>query len=666
MPVYETLFKPHRLTLDDGRGPLSAGLSPRVFFSAPASDKSNFDLVTFTSPGYLMGGTYLWQRAGTLRHPETGSPIPYFREGISLPFKSMFPYQGHPGLGIDYSPGRFMIYQREGTDAPTFQENEELSERFGIGLFEQQVGSIPSCKLEIRDFIGDGLPDVILGENNWEDYWPRAEINGKLVPTHWGDPNYKPFDIRGRWRGGRLHGRVFFLQNLGENPENLTSYKFAAPRALDWIDQYGFCTPVFGDFTGDGLVDIIAGNFLHDITFYKGLGSRKDGIPQFAKGIPILDQDGLTKKMRGVINFIVGVDLTRHGRVDLVIGSENGYITLLENLGESSPNGSPAFAQDYILLQEHPPLKADVLAVPTLTKSRTGSQQVVVGTAGGFFYLFEGIDRPKFVRILDEIPRILPPDPARGSIQGPSEIGWGYVAPTLFDWDGSGHPDLIFSDINGNHQVCLSYAKNRKIGGRGAILPPPSFDAPVKLTLDPSDQPLQTVWRARPALFRDTKGVVHYICLDENAKLAHYVKSGPWSLSKRELIHTTAGQEITFTDKYGGTQGRVRMQLFDWDQRDILDLLVGLPGSHNFRQIRGNEKASHFPYATNAILRNRGTWDRLIFDVPEYLTYKETGSPLSFGHHCCTPTAFEQDEKVKLLVGAEDGQIYLFQREEFN
>ncbi len=137
MPANETQFKPHRLPLDEDRGPLSAGLSPRVFRSPPASDIGKFDLVTFTSPGYLMGEANFWQRAGTLRPPETGSPVPYFREGTPLPFKSTFPYRGFPGLGVDYSPVRFVIYHREGTDNPTFTEHEELSENFGIGLFKQ-------------------------------------------------------------------------------------------------------------------------------------------------------------------------------------------------------------------------------------------------------------------------------------------------------------------------------------------------------------------------------------------------------------------------------------------------------------------------------------------------------------------------------------------------
>jgi len=166
--TYESTLKSRRLVLEVERGSLSAGLSPRVFFSAHAPTEKKLDLVTFTSSRYLMGGAYLWQWAGTTSHPETGSPVPYFREGVSLPFDSMYPIQGHPELGVNYSPGRFVIYQRSGTDHPTFREYEELSEKFGIGLLESQVGSIHSCKLEIRDFIGDGLPDVIIGENNWE------------------------------------------------------------------------------------------------------------------------------------------------------------------------------------------------------------------------------------------------------------------------------------------------------------------------------------------------------------------------------------------------------------------------------------------------------------------------------------------------------------------
>jgi len=179
MPTYETLFKPHRLTLDYPRPQLSAGLSPRVFFSTPALNERKYDLVTFTSPEYLMGGAYLWQQLGMERHPETGSPVPYFREGVPLPFDTMFPYEGHPELGVNYSAGRFVIYRREWMDHPTFQEHEELSKKFGFGFIKHQGGTISSCKLEIRDFIGNGLPDVIIGENNWDGNYRKSGKKGK-------------------------------------------------------------------------------------------------------------------------------------------------------------------------------------------------------------------------------------------------------------------------------------------------------------------------------------------------------------------------------------------------------------------------------------------------------------------------------------------------------
>nr|MDO8115420.1 hypothetical protein [Candidatus Sigynarchaeota archaeon] len=358
---YESFFKPRRLGLARPMFNLSAGLSPRIFMSAMNKEEP-WDLVTTTAQHYLMGGTYFWKHAGTMKSKITGSRIPYFKEGLKISMDTSYPVHDNLALSVHFTIKAFFISERQG--ALEFVENESLSQRYGLGLLDAGIGSIDACKIEIRDVTGDGLPDIILGENNWHDYHPSVIKGTTRKITHWNDSDYIPHDEHGKWRGGRLHGRVFVMVNLGENPADPETYKFAAPRPIENVDQYGFCTPVFGDFTANAREDMICGDFLNNLTYFKRIWTKPGDFPRFEKGIPLLAANKQPRKMHGVINYLIGSNITRGDRIDLLVGSENGYITLLENLGEQSDNGTPFFADDLWIQQENAPLKADVLAVP--------------------------------------------------------------------------------------------------------------------------------------------------------------------------------------------------------------------------------------------------------------------------------------------------------------
>jgi hypothetical protein len=627
---------------------LSAGLSPRVFLSA-SSPGDPWDLVTSTRTGYLMGGTYFWARAGTIEREETGSRIPFFKKGKKIGIDCPYPVQGHLEQSIHFSPVSFFIMERaRGID---FVENEALSMKFGSSLLDSGINMASACKIEIRDVNGDGLPDIVVGENDWSEYHPRW--NDKA--THWGDKDYRPFDDAGAWRGGRLNGRVKVSINLGEDAVDPTMFKFTPPEAIDGVNQYGFCTPVFGDFSDRGQEDMICGDFLNNLTYFKRIDQDPGTFPRFEAGVPVLDSTSNPRKMHGVINYFIGADIAGHGRVDLLVGSENGYVTLLENLGEQSSNGAPMFAADYILQQEEAPLKADVLAVPAVGPLRNGHLDMVIGTAAGLFYRVNDVLTPSIDGIIVEIPRIVPPDPAKGSIQGPSEIAWGYVTPVLFDWNGDGLLDIVFSDINGEHQVSLNEGTADQ----------PRFTLPKKLLDSQTGEPLNTAWRARPALHRRPSGVIDYYCLDEDSYLCRYETASENILEKKERVECTNGGNLRFTSLHGGSAGRDRFQLFDWDGTGTLDILVSLPRTHDFSLIAGCEHATTCGGATVALLKNRGTDDHLVLGPPAYLIHEELNAPLNFGHHECAAEAFRSGDQTYLLVGGEDGQLYLFKREEF-
>jgi hypothetical protein len=649
--IYENFYKPRRLRLAESVGHLSAGLQARVFLAEWKSPENHTfkDLITFTAKHYLMGGAYYWVQKGTWKHPYSGSKIPLYGEPIPMAIDNIYPVDGDFNLGVGMGNNFFSVYRR--TSRFEYTADEQLSEKYGIGLFDRNFARHPRiAKIELIKNQQTHLYDVVIGTNDWSDYQPTNPQNGKQVG--WGDKNFLPFDDQGNWRGGPLHGKIYYYQNLGEDPEDPDSFRFADEVQIPGIDQYGQNSPVFADFSQHAVTDIICGDFLDNLTFFKGKPNTSiKGTPlnEFEPGTPILDLDLKPIKSYGVINYLIGCNFTGKGRTDLLVGSENGYITLLENTGRLSPEGVPLFERPIYLLQENPPLKADVLAVPAVSHSSNNAINIVTGTARGYFDFFSPVKdfQGRMHWHFPRIPQILPLDLKKGSIQGPSEIGWGYTCPTLFDWNDIGVKDLIFSDINGEHQVCLNEGTDDR----------PDFAPPKKLLDNKTGLPLTTVWRVRPTLIKN-EGKIYYYCLDENAVLAQYERVGDYALEKRKNTQTIHGDDITFTMRYGGGQGRDKFQLFDWDQRGICDLLVGLPGGHNFRQLKGNEHYNHFPHATVVLFKNRGDNLNPIFDLPVYLTHKLFQEPLAFGQHSCSPEAFILENKVYLLVGCEDGHIY--------
>ncbi|MHA1339985.1 MAG: hypothetical protein ACTSRZ_18975 [Promethearchaeota archaeon] len=722
MKNYEEFYKNHRIQLDSKLFYLSAGLQPKFLFvkklkphNLAKNSNNNFshqfpyDLITFTSEKYMMGGTYFWessqinnnliQTLNTSNYSKfyknqiipyirnNNKKLPIFKPPIKLNIGRIYKCefnlkdsQFDENVFLNFNGEFPQILIRK--NKFIFEEDEFLSEKFGIGLLNSNLGLYNIVKISIKDLNHNGLPDVIFGDNDWSEYFP----DGK----RWGDPEYKPFDENNNYRGGKLHGRLYVMINLGEDEKEDNAFKFTNPIRIKNIDQYGFCSFAISDFTNSKREDIICGNFIHDIHYFK--------IEDYDENnISIVRKPHLIKKMPGVINYVDSIDFNQNGLVDLIISSENGHIYFLENTGKLNKEEVPIFKDPIPLMQLNPPLKSDVLAIPTAANFNYEQTYILCGNAGGYFDLFYNFPAPKFIRRLTEIPRILPPYP-QGSIQGPSEIGWGYVCPVFFDWNNNGLKDIIFSDINGFHYVCLQTSE-KKINPKVNLEDmSPKFDKPVKLIDASSKEPLKTVWRVRPALWKNSTGDlnktgdIYYICLDEDAKLSAYKKVGDFELKKISLVKTVDDVEITFTNKFGGARGRIKLCIYDWTQNGLPDIIAGLPANHNFNQIYKKNKFLHFFGATIVIFENTirtpnptkknnsmmsekknienknmniSDFSQFRFKPPRYLIHKSLKKPLYFGHHSCAPEIIQKDSNYFLLVGAENGQMYYFKRDEF-
>lgn len=87
-----------------------------------------------------------------------------------------------------------------------------------------------------------------------------------------------------------------------------------------------------------------------------------------------------------------------------------------------------------------------------------------------------------------------------GSIQGPNESTWGYVAPAMADPDGDGDGDILYSSVDGYHSFILNRGDSST----------PRWSNPKPILID--GRRLRTVWRTRPQLVPEPEsGVMDYL-----------------------------------------------------------------------------------------------------------------------------------------------------------
>jgi hypothetical protein len=159
------------------------------------------------------------------------------------------------------------------------------------------------------DFDGDGKTDIVVGADDWTDYgWDNA------------------YDAGGKWTNGPLRGFVYVLRNTGTSD----APKYEKPEMLrsgnQPIETFGSPSPCFADFLGTGKLDLICGDFPEGFTFFENIGTRTG--PKYAPGRALKKSDGVALTM--VLEMITptALDWNKDGRVDLIVGDEDGRFYL--------------------------------------------------------------------------------------------------------------------------------------------------------------------------------------------------------------------------------------------------------------------------------------------------------------------------------------------------
>jgi len=509
------------------------------------------------------------------------------------------------------------------------REIDELS-KFRAGDFETKTRIYPNARFHAGqtrarmwrycDYDGDGDHDLIVGVGDWTDYvWDHA------------------YDNSGHWRNGPLHGYVYLIANEGSDAEPKYSN---GPRRLKAgggdIDVYGWPSPNFADFDGDGDLDLLCGEFLDGFTYFENIGTRQQ--PEYAAGRKLYGADGQPLVMDLQMITPTAFDWDRDGDFDLIVGDEDGRVALVENTGNLR-DGQPVFNQPAYFRQQADTLKFGALATPyAYDWDGDGDEDILCGNTAGYIALLENLDEGEGKLPKWAAPRLLDVDgkPFRvmagpkGSIQGPCEAKWGYTTLSVADWDADDDPDIIYNSIWS--QIGILRNEDGKL-------------ASVSLQTDVSEAPPKwywwitkssaalTQWRTTPvAIDFDGDDAMDLVAMDQEGCLTLRSKGKD---AQRIFVDEDL-EPLYLNRKSCGSSGRVKLAVVDWDGDGRLDILTNSENATWYRNCKDDGNG-------RIVLKRIGNLARR-----------------NVAGHTSSPAVcdFDRDGKPDLLVGAENGRIY--------
>ncbi len=589
----------------------------------------DLDLVV-SCPDKPFNGTYFFEnRSGNVQLPVFEPPV---RIGA-----------GHHNIRVSYVGDRVDVM----TPATVFEDfpknrfDQPRKLNLPVKIFD--ANKIRANQWHRTDWDGDGDQDLLIGVGIWDDYgWDDA------------------WDSTGTWTNGPLHGYVSLVTNSGSDAAPVWTDPIRLNAGEEPIDVFGWPSPCFADFDGDGDRDLICGEFLDRFTWFENPGT--DSSPRFAGGVRVRASDG--EDLRMDLQMIVPspIDWDGDGDVDLIVGDEDGRVAFVENVtsdnGTAKPADAPVFAQPVYFQQKADRLKFGALVTPfCIDWDNDGDTDILCGNTAGYIGWFENLGgdpvRWSAARLLTadgEIIRIQAGP--NGSIQGPCEAKWGYTTITAADWDGDGLTDIIANSIWGK----VVWFRNTGSSANGlpqlAASQPVIVDWPGETPKpewtwwNPDGDELVTQWRTTPvAVDFNRDGLTDLVMLDYEGYLCLFERrrSDDGSLHvlpPQRIFVDKEGQPLRLNDKRAGGSGRRKLHVVDWDGDGDFDLLANGENADLFENLGTNDDG-------NVVLHNTGP-------VAERKLAGHTSSPATIDlNHNGIPD---------LVIGAEDGHLYHLSR----
>ncbi len=577
-------------------------------------------------------GVYFFENTGDI-DPETDLPVykPARRLGRAVDNASISYVNGQP---VVTTPGRFYPdFKSTAFDNPVNLPAPDTRDLY------YGDARIRANQWKFVDYNNNNVQDLIVGIGIWgeRDYRGRKYYG-------WDDA----YDENGQWTNGPLKGYIYLLENTGSNDNPV----YRDPRQLldtdgISINVYGRPSPNFADFTGDGKLDLICGEFRDGFTFFKNVGTQSN--PLYAPGRLLTNGDAEIRMDLCMITP-VAYDFTGNGWPDLIVGDEDGRVALVEHTGEIV-DGMPLFLPPRYFRQQAEDVKFGALATPVgFDWNGNGRDDILVGNTAGHIAFIENLGgnpvkwaAPQLLEAGGEAIHIMAGP--NGSIQGPAEAKWGYTTLTVADWNQNGLPDLIVNSIWGKivwyenigtrSEPKLAAAKPVEVEWEGEV-PKPSWN-----WWDPEGNALVSQWRTTPVAVDWTgNGLTDLVMMDHEGYLALFrriKRNGELILLPGERVFKLEGEEelLRLNDGWAGRSGRRKIAIVDIDGDGRLDLLLNSQNATYYKNM-GEVNGINF-------LRDKGLLD-------ERRLAGHTSSP--------TTIDLSGDGIPELLIGAEDGHLY--------
>ena len=574
-------------------------------------------------PDKPYNGVYFFENAGgdTARNP-----LPIFKPARRIS-------RGLQNVQVSFVDGRPVVLS-PGTEHPDF-----LRSGLEDGKKLPLPANVHSNKVRgnfwrLADYDGDGCLDVIVGADDWTDYgWDNA------------------YDASGRWTRGPLRGFVYFIRNSGTTAEP----KYDPPvqvRAGDRpVEVFGWPSPNFADFDGDGDLDLLCGEFLDGFTWFENSGTRT--APKYEPGKRLKTADGKPLAMDLEMITPTAIDWNRDGPIDLIVGDEDGRVAFVQNTGKLAADRMPLFLPPRYFRQEAEDVKFGALATPCgFDWDGDGDTDIVSGNTAGYIAVIEnlsgpGVEKPKWAapKYLEAGGKTIRIQAGpNGSIQGPCEAKWGYTTLSIADWDGDGLPDLVVNSIWGKVHWYRNVGRRRQPKLASAQPVEVAWDGPPPTLaygwLRPQGRELLTQWRTTPvAVDWNRDGLTDLVMLDQEGYLAFFERARRSGrlllLPPKRVLCDDRGEPLRLNAGIAGRSGRRKLCVVDWDGDGRLDILLNAANALFLRQVDAHD----------------GKW-----------LFKDLG-PLAEQNiegHDVSPTVvdFNGDGMPDFLGGAEDGRFY--------
>ncbi len=497
-------------------------------------------------------------------------------------------------------------------------------------------------------FAADGALQLYLSVSDKASYRPPEGPNGR-------DPDYRPYDGAGIWTGELPYASLWTVPV----PE-VASGQVGEARQLSEGDREtvsSFVLATHVDLGGDGSGVVAAGR-AGSLLFYP---DSDDPAPRRS----VNDKAGIVVRTRAILAGGTAYP-THDGRWSDIITGAEGALQHYRFTGQ--PRGdNPAYEAPAPILVERAELHTGSLPVLTAVDwDGDGALDIVAGNSEGRILFLRNTGTNHSPQFENGVPltvgdgrEIHVQAGYRGSIQGPMESRWGYVCPTVVDWDGDGLPDIVMGDITGVYTVYLN---------RGTRTTP-ELESPRVLHCD--GLPVHGTWRVQPGIgmLNDPAGGTRmaFVALDDDDEFHLYRQIDVENVEDAGKLHLTDGSPIGANFLHAGGTGRSKIVLTDWDRDGRTDLLVGTPrhGSVPDHE-NGLPQSEGLPGSAVLFLRNVGTDGEPVFERPRLMRFR--GEPIYLGQHACSPAVWdiESEGGPDIIVGNELGRIRWYPRKELS